>query len=78
MSPWGAHLLDPVLLPVFIGAYRRQGEVYRIVINGQTGKLIGKAPISWAKVALVAATVGAVVLTVLLCLGLAGAIGAQL
>jgi hypothetical protein len=69
---------DPVLLPIFIGAYRRREEVYRIVINGQTGKLIGKAPISWTKVALVIFIVGAILFMALICLGLTGAIASQL
>ena len=69
---------DPVLLPIFIGAYRRRDEVYRIVINGQTGKLIGKAPISWTKVALVTGIVLAVLFMLLLCLGLTGAIASSL
>lgn len=40
----------PVLLPIYIGAYRRGDNVYRIVINGQTGKLTGDAPLSWLKI----------------------------
>lgn len=40
----------PLLLPVWIGAYRRNDRLYRVVINGQTGKLTGEAPISWWRV----------------------------
>ncbi|MEL6345212.1 MAG: hypothetical protein AAFV53_19050 [Myxococcota bacterium] len=40
----------PVLLPIYIGAYRRNDNIYRIVINGQTGELTGDAPISWLKI----------------------------
>ena len=40
----------PLLIPVYIGAYRRGRKLYRVVINGQTGKLTGKAPISILKV----------------------------
>jgi hypothetical protein len=40
----------PVLLPVWIGAYRRGDRLYRVVINGQTGRFVGTAPISVAKV----------------------------
>jgi len=43
----------PVLFPIFIGAYRRGSNVFRVVINGQTGKLTGTAPLSWFKIALV-------------------------
>ena len=40
----------PVLLPVWIGAYRRGDRLFRVVINGQTGRFVGTAPISIAKV----------------------------
>jgi len=41
----------PVLLPVWIMAYRYREKVFRILVNGQTGRVTGVAPISWAKVA---------------------------
>ena len=44
----------PVLLPVYVGVFRHGDQPYRVVINGQNGKLTGKAPISMAKVVLVA------------------------
>lgn len=68
---------EPVLLPIFIGAYRRKDEVYRVVINGQTGKLTGTAPISWVKVALAVLITLAVIGGFMLCLGIVGAIGSQ-
>ena len=43
---------QPLLLPVFIGAYLHGDDSYRVVINGQTGDITGKAPISWGKVVL--------------------------
>ena len=42
----------PVLVPVYIGAYRYGKGLYRVLVNGQTGALVGKAPISYWKVAL--------------------------
>ncbi len=61
----GSHLFseldgEPLLLPVYIGAYRRRGKLYRLVINGQSGKLTGEFPISWAKVGCAALLVTAV------------------
>ncbi|MBI4604009.1 MAG: hypothetical protein HY721_18795 [Planctomycetes bacterium] len=46
---------SPVLLPVWINAYRFRETTYpyRLVVNGQTGKLTGHAPVSLAKLALV-------------------------
>jgi hypothetical protein len=41
-----------VLLPVWIAAYRYQSKVYRFLVNGQTGEVVGKAPWSWIKITL--------------------------
>ncbi len=48
-----SHKLDgkPVLVPVYIGAYTYGRGLYRVLVNGQTGHLIGDAPISYWKVA---------------------------
>ncbi|NLS95488.1 MAG: hypothetical protein GXX96_25420 [Planctomycetaceae bacterium] len=62
---------EPVLLPVWIMAYRYQDKLYRFLVNGQTGKSAGQAPTALGKVLLVA---GAVCLGALLLLMLIGAI----
>jgi predicted RNA-binding Zn-ribbon protein involved in translation (DUF1610 family) len=41
-----------VLLPLWIASYRYNNKVYSFMVNGQTGKVKGEAPISWWKVAL--------------------------
>lgn len=46
---------QPVLLPVWILAYRYKSDVHRVLINGQTGKIAGSAPFSYAKLFLVLA-----------------------
>jgi hypothetical protein len=43
----------PVLLPVWILAYRYRGAVHRFLINGQTGRASGTAPTDYLKVACV-------------------------
>lgn len=40
---------EPVLLPVWIMAYRYRDRVFRFLVNGQTGKAAGQAPISRIK-----------------------------
>jgi len=40
------------LLPVWIASYRYNNKVYNFMVNGQTGKVQGEAPISWWKVLL--------------------------
>ncbi len=63
---------EPVLLPVWIMSYRYRDQVYRFLVNGQTGKATGQAPFAWTKVLLVVGMVLAAILLVLLCAGLVG------
>jgi len=46
--------LDPVLVPVWVLAVRYHAErpPLRLVVNGQTGRAHGKAPLSWWKITL--------------------------
>lgn len=39
-----------VLLPIWIAAYRYNDKVYRFLVNGQTGEVVGKAPWSFWKI----------------------------
>jgi DNA-directed RNA polymerase subunit RPC12/RpoP len=57
-----------VLLPMWIGAYRYKDQIYRVLINGQTGEVAGDKPRDSVKVALVA-IIGLVVLIMLGVLG---------
>jgi len=54
-----------ILLPIWIAAYKYRGTSYRIVVNGQTGRVQGERPWSVWKIAL----------TVILALLLAAALG---
>lgn len=40
-----------VLLPVWVGTYRQGDVVLRLLVNGQTGKVVGRVPVSKAKIA---------------------------
>jgi hypothetical protein len=57
-----------VLLPVWIAAYRYKGKVFRFLVNGQTGEIVGEAPYSIPKIAALVifllALIGAVVVVV--------------
>ncbi|MCH8042972.1 MAG: hypothetical protein IID44_04575 [Planctomycetes bacterium] len=57
---------EPLLLPVWIMAYRYKEKLYRFLVNGQTGRCTGEAPISYKKIAVVAGIVAAVLLVILL------------
>jgi hypothetical protein len=59
----GSHLFrdlegTPVLLPVYVGAYRRRGKLHRVVINGQTGAITGEFPKSWLRIGCAVLLVG--------------------
>lgn len=41
-----------VLLPMWIAAYRYRGRTHRFLVNGQSGKVVGRAPLSLLKVSL--------------------------
>ena len=56
---------EPVLLPVWIMAYRFGDRVFRFLVNGQTGRATGDAPVSWKKIALAVGIAAAVVLAAL-------------
>ena len=64
---------EPVLLPVWIMAYRYKDRLYRFLVNGQTGRATGQAPLAWWKAAAIAAVVVAAVLALLLCSGVLAA-----
>jgi hypothetical protein len=56
---------EPILLPVWILAYSYRGQVYRFLLNGQTGKATGNAPTSRVKVAVAFTLVAVLVIAVL-------------
>jgi len=53
-----------VLLPVWIAAFRYHDKVFRFLVNGQTGKVTGKAPLSWFKILLFIAFIAGIIATI--------------
>jgi DNA-directed RNA polymerase subunit RPC12/RpoP len=49
---WSGLTYKLALLPLYIGNYAFQGKLYRLFINGQTGKVNGKKPVDNLKVAM--------------------------
>lgn len=43
----------PMLLPVWVLAYRYKKNVHRVLINGQSGKIAGSAPFSYGKLSII-------------------------
>ncbi|HEV7224563.1 MAG TPA: zinc ribbon domain-containing protein [Pirellulales bacterium] len=65
---------EPVLLPVWIMAYRYREGLFRFLVNGQTGKATGQAPISYRKIMAVIGIVLGAFAALLICAGLAAAV----
>jgi hypothetical protein len=55
-----------VLLPLWIASYRYQQKVFRFLVNGQTGEVTGKAPLSWFKILLFIAVLAAAIVGIIL------------
>ena len=53
-----------LLLPVYAGAYRYNGKVFQIVVNGRTGEIQGERPYSFWKIALLVVSVLFVILII--------------
>jgi predicted RNA-binding Zn-ribbon protein involved in translation (DUF1610 family) len=50
-----------ILLPIWIAAYLYNNKVYRFLVNGQTGKIAGKKPVSAWKVILLILFIAAII-----------------
>ncbi len=59
-NTYSAVTFKHVLLPVWIAAYRYQSKVFRFLVNGQTGEVVGKAPWSWVKITLLVLTLATI------------------
>jgi DNA-directed RNA polymerase subunit RPC12/RpoP len=59
-----------LLLPVWIAAYHFNNQSYRFLVNGQTGRTAGEAPVSWWKV--IGAVLVAVVIIVIVAMLMRG------
>lgn len=67
MSPgkWSGMTYKHVLLPIWTGVFNYRGQTYRILVNGQTGKVGGVKPVDHLKIVLL----GLVILIVIAALG---------
>lgn len=69
---------EPMLLPVWIMAYRYKDQLYRFLINGQSGKSTGQGPVSYQRMFMVLGTVVAVALGIGIIAVLCGGLGSVL
>ncbi len=63
---WSGLTFKHALLPLWVGVYTYKDELFRVVVNGQTGKVAGKKPTDRVTVALVWVAVGVTVLVLAL------------
>ncbi len=63
-----------LMLPIWCSSFKYQDKVYQFMVNGQTGKVYGKTPVSVGKIILVIAIVLIVILLFLCCFGGIGSI----
>jgi len=52
------------LLPVWVASYQYGGKAWRFLVNGQTGEVVGEAPIDWKKVLLVVGIIAVAVIAI--------------
>ncbi len=53
-----------VLLPLWSLRYRHGGKTYTVLVHGQTGRVAGKAPLSWVKILLAVLAAASIALAV--------------
>lgn len=58
-----------LLLPVWIANYKYNGKLYQFMVNGETGKVSGKSPVSAIKVVITIAVVIAIIALIYLMTG---------
>jgi predicted RNA-binding Zn-ribbon protein involved in translation (DUF1610 family) len=39
-----------ILLPIYLAAYKFEGQTYQAMVNGQTGTIAGQKPVAWWKI----------------------------
>ena len=58
-----------LMLPIWCSSFKYQDKVYQFMVNGQTGNVYGKTPISVGKVILVIAIILAIIAIFACCFG---------
>ncbi len=64
VGKWSGITYKLAMLPIYIGNYAFQGKRYRLLVNGQTGKVSGKKPVDNIKMAMMG-VIGLIILAVI-------------
>ena len=54
-----------LILPVWLCTYQYNGKTYQFAVNGQTGKINGKKPLSWVKITALIIFIAALIGTII-------------
>ena len=57
---------DLCLLPMYIASYKYQDKLYRLLMNGQTGRMAGDKPVSWQRITILVVVILVVLLILFL------------
>ena len=49
---WSGQTFKHILVPVWLLTYDYFGKSYQVLVNGYTGRIAGKHPLSWVKITL--------------------------
>ena len=71
-STFNAITYKYLMLPIWVSSFQYGGKVYQFMVNGQTGKVYGKTPVSVWKVLLVVGIILAIIAAICLCGGCFG------
>jgi DNA-directed RNA polymerase subunit RPC12/RpoP len=69
---FSGEIYELILLPLWIGHFEYQKTRYRVLVNGQNGKVAGDRPVDWVKIALILLAIVAAVSPLLILLFLYG------
>jgi DNA-directed RNA polymerase subunit RPC12/RpoP len=61
-----------LLLPIWLASYRYQDKSYRVMVNGQTGYVMGDRPYSWVKIVVLVLVILVAILAIMLAMGVCG------
>lgn len=68
-TEYGNITFKHLLLPIYAGAYRFNGKVFQIVVNGRTGEIQGERPYSWLKIGCLVFVIIAIILFIVILMG---------
>jgi hypothetical protein len=63
-SQYSGQTFKHILVPVWVLAYTYGAQTYQVIVNGYTGTIAGKHPLSWVKITF--AIIGVIILIIII------------